>query len=238
MASISQSTRAESEVVDLLSDNEDNISPPPMRRPAMKRPRPNDDSDHHSSTRNANNKRRRGTPIDLDASDAEEASGSQPTHRAAQRYMEEYFEPSKKKRRISGSHQHSKPQAHSKGPHGDMFESIDLVEDDAEEKLLQKQRADQIKAQQEDRNKVQKFGTITCTICLDTPTDLTATSCGHVFCHTCLMEALISGEQRAAQNGNTTNSKSQCPVCRKNLSRKNVKDIIPLCLMKRKKPKK
>lgn len=53
---------------------------------------------------------------------------------------------------------------------------------------------------------------------------------GHVFCHTCLMEALIAGEQRA---GPGEPKRSQCPVCRKALSRTKTGDIIPLLLMKK-----
>lgn len=53
---------------------------------------------------------------------------------------------------------------------------------------------------------------------------------GHVFCHACLMEALIAGEARA---GPGEPKRSQCPVCRKALSRNKTGDIIPLLLMKK-----
>lgn len=73
------------------------------------------------------------------------------------------------------------------------------------------------------------FNTFTCVICMDNPTDLSATACGHLFCHTCLMEALIAGENRT---GPGEAKRSQCPVCRKLLSRTKASDIVPLLLKK------
>ncbi|KAK0647470.1 E3 ubiquitin-protein ligase complex slx8-rfp subunit slx8 [Lasiodiplodia hormozganensis] len=114
------------------------------------------------------------------------------------------------------------------------IERIDLIDDDTPlAEALQKQRAEQVKAQQESQNGADappRLTNLTCVICMDTPKDLTATSCGHVFCHTCLMEALIAGEQRA---GPGEPKRSQCPVCRKALSRTKTGDIIPLLLMKK-----
>jgi hypothetical protein len=52
---------------------------------------------------------------------------------------------------------------------------------------------------------------------------------GHLFCHTCLMEALIAGENRT---GPHETKRSQCPVCRKSISRTKASDIIPLLLKK------
>jgi hypothetical protein len=52
---------------------------------------------------------------------------------------------------------------------------------------------------------------------------------GHLFCHTCLMEALIAGENRA---GPGEQKRSQCPVCRKFINRSKAADIIPLLLKK------
>lgn len=43
------------------------------------------------------------------------------------------------------------------------------------------------------------------------------------------MEALIAGESRA---GPGEQRKSQCPVCRKNISRNRATDVIPLLLKK------
>ena len=43
------------------------------------------------------------------------------------------------------------------------------------------------------------------------------------------MEALIAGENRG---GNGEPRRSQCPVCRKNISRTKATDIIPLLLKK------
>lgn len=131
-------------------------------------------------------------------------------------------------------------------------EKVDLTADDnvsAVSSVLQKQRSDAVKAQTVPReDKPTTFNTFTCVICMDVPTDLTATACGmfdlfspasmthstdppspgHLFCHTCLMEALIAGENRT---GPGEPKRSQCPVCRKNISRTKPTDIIPLLLL-------
>lgn len=54
---------------------------------------------------------------------------------------------------------------------------------------------------------------------------------GHVFCHTCLMEALIASENRVRAAYEP--KKSTCPVCRKNISRNKEKDVVPLLMLKR-----
>lgn len=95
--------------------------------------------------------------------------------------------------------------------------------------VLQKQRLDAVKAQAKPEETKSTFNTFTCVICMDSPTDLSATACGHLFCHTCLMEALIAGENRA---GPGETKRSQCPVCRKVLMRNKSTDVIPLLLMK------
>ena len=52
---------------------------------------------------------------------------------------------------------------------------------------------------------------------------------GHLFCHGCLMEALIAGEQQEVEPGKYN---SRCPVCRKKISRPKVGnqklDVIPM----------
>ncbi|KAH7068431.1 hypothetical protein BKA63DRAFT_114173 [Paraphoma chrysanthemicola] len=109
-------------------------------------------------------------------------------------------------------------------------EEVDLTDDQQPvQEILQKQREDAVKAQTKVEEQPTTFNTFTCVICMDTPTDLTATACGHLFCHTCLMEALIAGENRA---GNGEAKKSQCPVCRKFINRTKASDIIPLLLKK------
>ncbi|KAJ4305779.1 hypothetical protein N0V90_001311 [Kalmusia sp. IMI 367209] len=125
-------------------------------------------------------------------------------------------------------------------------EEIDISNDkQTVQDVLQKQREEAVKAQTRPEEKAATFNTINCVICMDTPTDLTATACGmstpfcfvasvlidlgHLFCHTCLMEALIAGENR----GNPGEQRRpQCPVCRKNINRSKASDIIPLLLKK------
>lgn len=59
------------------------------------------------------------------------------------------------------------------------IEAIDLTEEATPLKeTLQKQREDQIKAQREDAGKPLLLTKMTCVVCMDTPTDLTATKCG------------------------------------------------------------
>ncbi|KAF2126711.1 hypothetical protein P153DRAFT_296943 [Dothidotthia symphoricarpi CBS 119687] len=109
-------------------------------------------------------------------------------------------------------------------------DEIDLSDDKLSmQAMLQKQREDAIRLQAKPEEKPTTFNTITCVICMDTPTDLTATACGHLFCHTCLMEALIAGENRS---GPGEPKRSQCPVCRKFINRSKAADIIPLLLKK------
>jgi len=114
------------------------------------------------------------------------------------------------------------------------IEDVENVSEDSKlGSTLQKQRADQILSQQEIPNgRSLRLGEITCVICMDNPTDLTATSCGHVFCHECLMQAIISSENRGPDS-----RKGQCPVCRKSQSRvkatrTGLTDLTPLLLKK------
>ncbi|KAK8241634.1 hypothetical protein HDK77DRAFT_261120 [Phyllosticta capitalensis] len=113
------------------------------------------------------------------------------------------------------------------------IEHIDLADDNTTlAEALQKQRVEQVKAQQAVEPAADaplRLSNLTCVICMDTPKDITATACGHVFCHTCLMEALIAGENRVGYEGP---KRSQCPVCRKNLNRNKATDVIPLLLKK------
>lgn len=67
------------------------------------------------------------------------------------------------------------------------IEEVDLTDDKAPvQNILQKQREDAIKAQIPQEEKATTFNTFTCVICMDTPTDLTATSCGMSFAITSL----------------------------------------------------
>lgn len=137
-------------------------------------------------------------------------------------------------------------------------ETIDLADGEPEDgrlkDVLEKQRIEAVAAQglnvpKDGSGETQGISSICCVICMDNMTDMTATSCGessqqrnarvqridsyvvagHVFCHACLLHALIAGENRA---GPGETKRSQCPVCRKPLNRKKQADIIPLLLKK------
>ena len=130
---------------------------------------------------------------------------------------------------------------------------VDLTQvndDNSLDKVLETQQEMAIKAQREEQgDKPVRFSGLQCIICLETMTNITATHCGkppskshwkphtrltycyvgHLFCHTCLMESLVAGEQQEQENGK---SYSRCPVCRKKVTRpkagKDSQQIIPL----------
>ncbi|KAF2199739.1 hypothetical protein GQ43DRAFT_442195 [Delitschia confertaspora ATCC 74209] len=110
------------------------------------------------------------------------------------------------------------------------IDEIDLSDNKVPlQEALRKQREDAVKAQEHPEQKGLTLSNLTCVICMDNPTDVTATSCGHLFCHTCLMEALIAGENRSAPG---EAKRSQCPICRKFINRSKASDIIPLLMKK------
>ncbi|KAL8932980.1 MAG: hypothetical protein Q9216_006577, partial [Gyalolechia sp. 2 TL-2023] len=112
-------------------------------------------------------------------------------------------------------------------------EQIDLmdVEDDSGlSQVLEQQQAAAIKEQQGSRgDEPTKLSSIQCIICMEPMTDMTVTHCGHLFCHTCIMEALIAGENQD-EHGKAT---GKCPVCRKKVCKPKEKsrdrrEVIPL----------
>ncbi|KAF2225814.1 hypothetical protein BDZ85DRAFT_294255 [Elsinoe ampelina] len=108
------------------------------------------------------------------------------------------------------------------------LEEINLTSDDPMEAVLEQERQELVKSQQKDDEDGPKpFGKMSCIICMDTFTDVTATACGHIFCHECLSQALHASEKNDRGVGS-------CPVCRKQLKRTTKNHIIPLALMTRK----
>ena len=116
---------------------------------------------------------------------------------------------------------------------------------------LQKQREEQVRSQQAAAD-TPKLSKLQCVICMDSFTDMTATSCGrflhiscrfmsiltqeftgHIFCHECLISALRASETRRFQATGVHGKRSQCPVCRTNLNRSKAGDLIPLLIMKK-----
>ena len=60
-----------------------------------------------------------------------------------------------------------------------------------------------------------------CAICMDSPTNLTSTICGHLFCHRCIIDSLKWSErQRAEDHHAGRRVQGLCPVCRKPLQLK------------------
>ncbi|KAL9102106.1 MAG: hypothetical protein Q9163_002710 [Psora crenata] len=110
---------------------------------------------------------------------------------------------------------------------------IDLRDIESEPDLarvLEQQRINTVKAQQEEADKPTKLANLTCVVCMEEMTNITATHCGHLFCHTCLMEALIAGENQLSEPG-----KAKCPICRKKVKRpkdqKDTSNVVPLEIM-------
>ncbi|RFU31774.1 hypothetical protein B7463_g4569, partial [Scytalidium lignicola] len=90
----------------------------------------------------------------------------------------------------------------------DIVDLVDIDDESQYEEFKSKQREELIKQQQEDEaNKPMKLAEFQCIICMDNPTDLTVTHCGHLFCSECLHQALYAG-----------NAKKCCPVCRTAIS--------------------
>ena len=57
-------------------------------------------------------------------------------------------------------------------------DEIDLTEKSPVQEVLQKQREDAVKAQAKPEETITTFNSFNCVICMDNPTDLTATACG------------------------------------------------------------
>lgn len=74
-----------------------------------------------------------------------------------------------------------------------------------------------------------------CPICMETPTDITATICGHLFCHRCIIETLKWSEDQRGENMPGHRPKGVCPVCRKELRRIDTEQkgrtLVPLNIM-------
>lgn len=112
------------------------------------------------------------------------------------------------------------------------IEELDLTNEapTAEEELAQTQQAQLLQAQQPSTasSGPLKIGQRTCIICMEPFTNATTTSCGHMYCHECLTQALIAGE-KASEKG-----VGNCPVCRKPVKRNGKgNQIIPIAFMKK-----
>ncbi|KAG9236575.1 hypothetical protein BJ875DRAFT_482132 [Amylocarpus encephaloides] len=92
---------------------------------------------------------------------------------------------------------------------GMKVEDVEVVDlrgiegDDEYKEHAAKQAADLMKKQaQDEAARPVKLAQFNCIICMDQPTDLTITHCGHMFCSECLHQALYAGDKKT------------CPVCR------------------------
>jgi hypothetical protein len=109
---------------------------------------------------------------------------------------------------------------------------IDELDLTADEALLQSEQQKAIAAQQQSAEEASgplKIGKRTCIICMEPYTNATVTTCGHIYCHECLTQALKMGERANDRRG-----AGNCPVCRKPVKRtgKSVQ-IVPVAFMKK-----
>ena len=93
----------------------------------------------------------------------------------------------RKRRRLGNTHEGTAPSisqssgAESRKTQSQVIEIEDIIEVDDGDALgqtLQKQRQEQVAAQDDRGDKPAKLSTLSCVICMESPTDLTATSCG------------------------------------------------------------
>ncbi|KAF3910863.1 hypothetical protein ABW20_dc0106437 [Dactylellina cionopaga] len=95
-----------------------------------------------------------------------------------------------------------------------VVDMVDVEDDDDVQKLVQQQM---LKAQREEGEARRRIADFKCVICLDDPTDLSTTPCGHLFCNECIKTTLRFGKPQAKYG--------KCPVCRGKVM---IKDIVPL----------
>ncbi|KAJ5800056.1 uncharacterized protein N7518_002124 [Penicillium psychrosexuale] len=122
------------------------------------------------------------------------------------------------------------------------IETIDMTDDSGAAALARtvaKQREDAIKAQAsaESDSSLSALLSYKCPICMETPVDATSTSCGHLFCHKCIIDCLKMSEQTRGGDSSKQH-KGTCPVCRTPISRKEMpgksKNLIPLLFLTKK----
>ncbi|KAL8833342.1 MAG: hypothetical protein Q9170_004331 [Blastenia crenularia] len=115
-------------------------------------------------------------------------------------------------------------------PKVEQIDLLDVNDDNGLSSVREQQHAAAIKEQQVRHGDLPtKLSSLQCIICMEPMTNITVTHCGHLFCHTCIMEALIAGENQ----GEPGKATSKCPVCRKKVSRpkekgKDKREVIPL----------
>lgn len=100
-----------------------------------------------------------------------------------------------------------KPKLASESLVQDDIDTVDLRNIETELQWEEKKKRDAMaitakEHSQENKPKLVKLSDFQCIICMDSPTDLTVTHCGHLFCSECLHQALYAGEKKC------------CPVCR------------------------
>lgn len=92
--------------------------------------------------------------------------------------------------------------------------------------VLAKEQQDAIAAQAEStvtsgNANASSLNSYKCAICMESPTNATTTTCGHLFCHKCILDSLKWSErQRREDQPPGRRVQGLCPVCRKPLLNK------------------
>ncbi|KAJ5893827.1 hypothetical protein N7495_005518 [Penicillium taxi] len=119
-------------------------------------------------------------------------------------------------------------------PLDDTVDALDLTELDAIDRVISRQQEDAIKAQQ-GRSTLFSY---TCPVCMDICENITATTCGHLFCHSCIMQCL---ERLPTPPVDKNKHRGSCPVCRKTFTRNDIsgpkRSLIPILFKTKPKPK-
>lgn len=140
--------------------------------------------DESSTSKNVTNSQRSGrfaSPVDLTCGNPATPSNishHNPRRKRSNESMPESGPSNHSKRRRTSGTLHKQPGGLDRTR---TIEEVDLVNDDDDtlSRALQNQRAEQVQSQQGPAgSKTVKLGNLTCTVCLDTPKDLTVTSCG------------------------------------------------------------
>ncbi|KAI9720108.1 MAG: SUMO-targeted ubiquitin ligase complex subunit slx8 [Chrysothrix sp. TS-e1954] len=228
-------------------------------------PASDSDGSAHPSTRTslslAPDSRPTMPPIDLTGSASSPSLSSKPkTRKKRARSPTDAAGPSRPKRRrtsvsvVIPKNDETEVKAESQESQPEVIDLADVDDESSLQETLKKQRAEQVQAQTEDldvkKGKGTKLTMMNCTVCLDSPTDLTATICGmsittsrslthtdsvagHAFCRGCLMSWLASSSKRNHPRH------PNCPACRTAINqRTKLGGVVNLEIMMKRKTKK
>ncbi|RPA80772.1 hypothetical protein BJ508DRAFT_376940 [Ascobolus immersus RN42] len=91
----------------------------------------------------------------------------------------------------------------------DLSDTEESSSEDEEEgaDAAEKARQEELTRLHKEASERTKLADFKCAVCLDDPTDLSTTPCGHLFCDKCVRQALKAGQPETTKFGH-------CPICR------------------------